>query len=132
MQVQTLNKYFICAYSSVDKGPTSFNDLYCEWCPTQHFHGGMYSEDFLKLAENGSNVSKRHLLRKQAINCVNFTVLASLSVTQHNLLVLWEQFVEYIYDDLAHRLSTMFYIPEPTTKQIRDYGLFLLDKMLFQ
>ena len=35
-----------------------------------------------------------------------------------------------ICDDLAHKLRTLFAIPNPTDAQVEDYGLYLLNQLL--
>ena len=44
--------------------------------------------------------------------------------------VLWAQFKEHICDDLKHYLQVNARMVEPTSEQIEDYGLYLIDKLL--
>ena len=44
--------------------------------------------------------------------------------------VLWNQFSMHIFDDLAHKIRTLFSITNPTEAQIEDYGLYLLNQLL--
>ncbi|KAJ3760793.1 hypothetical protein EV360DRAFT_39084 [Lentinula raphanica] len=46
-------------------------------------------------------------------------------------LLLWNQFKLYICDDIQHKLQTAGILPNPTLEQIEDYGLYLIDKILF-
>lgn len=45
---------------------------------------------------------------------------------------LWSRFRMNLCDDLQHRLRIEYAIDEPTENQIFDFGLFLLDKILYQ
>ncbi|PIA57130.1 hypothetical protein AQUCO_00600098v1 [Aquilegia coerulea] len=45
---------------------------------------------------------------------------------------LWEQYALQICDDVSYKLQTGFGIAESTAVQIKDYGLFLLDKLLLE
>ena len=46
-------------------------------------------------------------------------------------LLLWEEFKEFICDDIQHQFQTSGILLNPTQQQIEDYGLYLIDKISF-
>ena len=47
------------------------------------------------------------------------------------LRLLWDQCKGYICDDLEHYLCRDQIVVDPTQEQVEDYGLYLIDKILF-
>ena len=43
---------------------------------------------------------------------------------------LWEQFRDFICDDLAHRIRTQYHIDHPSPDEVYDLGLYLLEGIL--
>ncbi|KIK50669.1 hypothetical protein GYMLUDRAFT_182429, partial [Collybiopsis luxurians FD-317 M1] len=57
------------------------------------------------------------------------TILKDCNPTQPG--VLWNQFKQYICDDLEHYLHREKIVEYPSQSEAEDYGLYLIDKILF-
>ena len=56
------------------------------------------------------------------------TILHNCTPTDPNAL--WEEFADHICDDLACQLTRLHIRENPTPKEIKDYGLYLIKQLL--
>ncbi|KAG5550493.1 hypothetical protein RHGRI_015459 [Rhododendron griersonianum] len=80
-------------------------------------------DEWVQCLEEAAIMKSGYQLRR--LFCVILTQCSPLQP-----LELWKRFSKHICDDLAHKIRTLFAIPNPTEGQIEDYGLYLLNQML--
>lgn len=126
-------RFYLRLLLTVIKGPTSFEDLrtingvlkntFKEAC----IERGLLEDDgeWSQCLEEAVVMKTGYALRR--LFCV---ILIECNPVHPHLL--WDRFADHICDDLPHKLHTMFFILEPTSQEVRDYGLFLIDVMLFE
>ena len=117
---------------TVIKGATSFADL-------RTYEGVVYSTNqeacqARGLLQNDTEwkdclEDARHMQTGSALQSLFATILKDCQPAQP--FVLWEQFKEYLCDDIKYRLQTSGILADPRQDQIEDYGLYLIDKILF-
>ncbi|XP_058225285.1 uncharacterized protein LOC131334341 [Rhododendron vialii] len=80
-------------------------------------------DEWVQCLEEAAIMKSGYQLRR--LFCV---ILTQCSPLQQ--LELWNRFSIHICDDLAHKIRTLYALPNPTEGQIEDYGLYLLNQML--
>ena len=127
-------QYYLRTLLTVVKGAKSFEDLHR--IPGQHeplptYHAACVARGLL--ADDG----EWRLCLDEAVQIKTGTQLRHLfatlllfsEVSQPELL--WRDFQHHICDDLQHRLVAMG-ITDPPEEDVYDFGLFLLDKALYE
>lgn len=125
-------RYFLRILLTVVPNPTSFSHI-----RTVHgfehltYQGACVAlgllanrDEWTRCFEEAVHFQTGHSLRRLFVMVLLFTDV-------QNSHELWARFKEHICDDLNHALQMRFGIPDPTEAQHDDYGLFLLDVILW-
>ncbi|KAG5517186.1 hypothetical protein RHGRI_037823 [Rhododendron griersonianum] len=124
-------KFYLRLLLTIVKGPTSYKDLrtvdnvvYDTFKLACVARGLLEDDDeWVQCLQEAAIMKTGYQLRR--LFCVILTQCSPLQP-----LELWKRFFINICDDLAHKIRTLFAIPNPTEIQIEDYGLYLLNQML--
>ncbi|KAG5539463.1 hypothetical protein RHGRI_019865 [Rhododendron griersonianum] len=123
--------FYLRLLLTVVKGPKSFeslrtvNNVIHDTFKLACVARGLLEDDdeWVQCLEEAAIMKSGYQLRR--LFCVILTQCSPLQP-----LELWKRFSMHICDDLAHKIRTLFAIPNPTEGQIEDYGLYLLNQML--
>ena len=113
------------------RGFTSFEDLHTVAgvrCPT--FRDACVAHGLLE--DNGEWVTCLRDVSQMQTGTSLRQLFASLLLfcAPTNPNILWDQFRDFICDDLTHRIRTGYHIAHPSQEQVYDLGLYLLECIL--
>ncbi|KAG5528033.1 hypothetical protein RHGRI_028836 [Rhododendron griersonianum] len=124
-------KFYLHLLLTIVKGPKSYKDLrtidnvaYDTFKSACVARGLLEDDDeWVQCLQEAAIMKTGYQL--QRLFCVILTQCSPLQP-----LELWKRFFINICDDLAHKIRTLFAIPNPTETHIEDYGLYPLNQML--
>ena len=124
-------RFYLRTLLTVVRGSTSFEDLRTVagiLCPTFRDacvgHGLLEDDgEWVTCLQDASQMQTGTSLRQLFGSLLLFCTPTDPSK-------LWEQFREFICDDLAYRIQTRYHINHPSQEQVYDLGLYLLERIL--
>lgn len=124
-------RFYIRLLLTIVKGAKSFDDL----CT---FEGTLYptfkaacivhslledNSEWHQCLQKAKDMQMGHQLRHLFV-----TIMHDCAAAKPEKL--WDEFKQYICDDLKHQLRAITDIEEPTNDEVEDYGLYLIDQIL--